>query len=101
MNPFRHALPRFQEEGKYGFVERLQLGSALFAAPFDFRLLRRWTTCVALAETAVAALSDRPFLAGKCAGSSAHTSWLAAAASLVWGGRQKARTAGTETSGLP
>jgi membrane protease YdiL (CAAX protease family) len=54
---FRHALPRFQEEGKYGFVERLQPSSALFAAPFDFRLLSRWTTWVALAETgAVVAL---------------------------------------------
>ena len=50
---FRRAVPDLQREGKYGFLTGQDATGDLFTAPFDPRFLRRWTTWVDLAETAV------------------------------------------------
>lgn len=50
---FHRSVPRLQGEGKYAFVRSHESTGSLLAAPFDFRLAKRWTTLVDLAYTGV------------------------------------------------
>jgi membrane protease YdiL (CAAX protease family) len=50
---FHRSLPSLQRAGKYDFVTAHDPPASLFLAPFDFSLMKRWTTWVDLAHTAL------------------------------------------------
>jgi hypothetical protein len=50
---FHRAMPALQAQGRYQFIDRRESVGDLLSAPFDPSFLRRWTTWVDLAQTAV------------------------------------------------
>jgi hypothetical protein len=50
---FHASLPALQREGKYAFVTTHDRTGSLLLAPFDIRMLGRWTTWIDLAYTSV------------------------------------------------
>ena len=53
---FHRSLPSLQRAGKYDFATAHDPSARLLLAPFDVRMLRRWTTWIDLAHTAVVAV---------------------------------------------
>jgi membrane protease YdiL (CAAX protease family) len=49
---FHRSLASLQQQGKYRFVTAHDSPGSLFLAPFDVRMLQRWTTWIDLAQTA-------------------------------------------------
>ena len=52
---FAAALPALRVEGKYRFIADHAPTATLFTAPFELKFLKRWTTWIDLAQTAVVA----------------------------------------------
>ncbi|HEX9282421.1 MAG TPA: CPBP family intramembrane glutamic endopeptidase [Gemmatimonadales bacterium] len=50
---FHRSLPLLQRVGKYDFVKTHESTASLLSAPFDLRMLKRWTTWIDLAHAAV------------------------------------------------
>lgn len=50
---FHRSLPLLQRVGKYDFVQAHDPTGSLLLAPFDVRMLKRWTTWIDLAHTAL------------------------------------------------
>ncbi len=53
---FHRSLPSLKGVGKYDFATAHDPSASLLLAPFDVRMLRRWTTWIDLAHTAVVAV---------------------------------------------
>ncbi len=50
---FHRSLPSLQRAGKYGFATAHDPSGSLLLAPFDLRMLKRWTTWIDFAHTAL------------------------------------------------